>query len=434
MIWPRHTGLNIAYVCLTGLLIFLSGRSQATVFQSGDRVHITPLHRINDDLIAAANSVAVSGVIEGDLVSASYGIDIQGEIAGSVDVFAYQLDHSGMIGRSLRAFVYSGKVNGYVGGALVLLSVEPYLGRNATIERNADIFGERVTIDGTIRGDAKVEGEKVWITGTINGDLTVCGKEITIKPPAVIGGNLVYSSATEAGLNIESGVDIVGETIWKPRQVDGDERGDAESSGAEGLTTLTVAVSKILAAFLFGIIMVALCRRYATETFEQLHRRFAVAVATGLITVFAVVLAFLVLVMSLASTIVGLIMVDSELALLGTFVLAGSILMVPISTFATVSGGLVLYTGILVLASFFGYGVVRIVKSKPAPLGRFQLLLGLVILTLLFWIPYVGTIILILVSVTGAGAIMMGIHRCRQVHKIDNALPPSDTMTSDTVT
>jgi hypothetical protein len=130
---------------------------EATVFQSGDRVHITPLHKIDDDVIAAANNVTVSGSIDGDLITAAYDVDIQGEITGSVNILAYQLDHSGRIERSLRVLVNDAKINGYVGGSLVLVGSSSSLGRNGMVARNADIIGDRVTIDGVIQGSAKVE-------------------------------------------------------------------------------------------------------------------------------------------------------------------------------------------------------------------------------------------------------------------------------------
>ena len=55
--------------------------------------------------------------------------------------------------------------------------------------------------------------------------------------------------------------------------------------------------------------------------------------------------------------------------------------------------------------------------SKPSYVGRlhYSLLLGLAVLTLLFWLPYyVGALLWIVVSILGAGAIILGIKNCRR--------------------
>ena len=80
---------------------------------------------------------------------------------------------------------------------------------------------------------------------------------------------------------------------------------------------------------------------------------------------------------------------------------------------ATVSGGIIFYSGKIMFAFLVGYLLARIFKSEVALLGKAQLLFGLIILALLFAVPYVGLLIYLLVSIAGAGAIVLGIKNCR---------------------
>jgi hypothetical protein len=144
-----------------------------------------------------------------------------------------------------------------------------------------------------------------------------------------------------------------------------------------------------------------------------LRTRFTVSIATGFLSLLILVVAILILVISAIFLLVGLALISGELAPLGALVLVLSMLMVPITAFTTVSGGIIFYSGKIMFAFLVGYLLVRIFKSEAALLGKAQLLFGLIILALLFAVPYVGLLIYLLVSIAGAGAIVLGIKNCR---------------------
>ena len=112
---------------------------------------------------------------------------------------------------------------------------------------------------------------------------------------------------------------------------------------------------------------------------------------------------------------IGLTLVYGEGAPLGVFVLALSVLMIPITSFITVSGGVLFYSGKIIIALLGGYFLVRLAKPNAVYLGKFQLLVGLIVLALLFSIPfYIGFLIYLIASIIGAGAIILGIKHCRR--------------------
>ncbi|MFQ6007354.1 MAG: hypothetical protein ACE5K8_00220 [Candidatus Zixiibacteriota bacterium] len=385
--------------------------TQATSIQGDGNIHISNLHEIDDDLYAFGENVTVDGLIKGDLVVGARDVFINGEVTESENIICYKLHHTGFVHNSLRAFANTITIDGRVGRSLMFFGYDCRIGKGASIERDVTIGGYSARLEGTVGGKATIWADRIYLSGEIEGDVELEGKQITISPPTTIKGNLTYTSEKEIDIDPSAGVTVLGKTEWKqPEQKP--EKEHEDKAGA-GLRDVVFEVSKLLAAFLFGIIVILVFRRYARESFEQLRTRFAVSVAAGFLTLLIVIGAVLILLVSVVFILIGLALISGNLAPVGALVLVLSILMVPITSFAAVSGGIVFYSGKILFALLVGYLLVKLFKSQPALLGKGQLLLGLIVLTLLFAVPYVGFLIYLLVTIIGAGGIVLGIKSCR---------------------
>ncbi|HWR82068.1 MAG TPA: polymer-forming cytoskeletal protein [Candidatus Deferrimicrobium sp.] len=403
----RWTILAAAIVLTLGVCQF----SIATSLQQGHNIHISNLHRIDDDVYAFGQSVRVDGRIDGDLVAGAYDVTINGEITESENVFCYSLTHNGSVGNSLRGFVSNAAINGTVGRSVILFAYDTRIGSGARVERDLSVTGFSVRIDGTVGRNATIRAGRVVIAGEIDGDVRIEAGTIDIVPPAVIRGNLSYVSEKEATIDTAAGVTVMGETRWEqPDTQKAGEKEDRETDAA--FRAIVLSVAKVLAGFLFGVIVVFAFRRYAEVSFEQLRSRFAVSVATGLLFFITFIAAAIILVMSVVFVIIGLALISGKTAPLGALVLVLSTLLVPISAFSTVTGALIFACGMVLVSFFIGYVLFRVFRPQPA-LGKGHLIVGLVVLTVLFTIPYVGLLVRVLASITGAGAIVLGIRRCR---------------------
>jgi cytoskeletal protein CcmA (bactofilin family) len=402
------------YVAILVLVILLfASYTHATSIQGDENIHISNLHEIDDDLYAFGENVTVDGLIKGDLVAGAYEVFANGEVTESENVFAYKLHHTGTVGNSLRAFANTVVIDGRVGRSIILFAYDSHIGKGAVVERDVSIAGYSSRVEGVIKGNANIYGNRIFISGEIGGDVDLGGDEITISPPAVIRGNLTYTCEKEVEIDTAAGVTILGETRWERPEEKRSE--DEKETGLTAFRTMIFKISKILAAFLFGIIVVYLFRRYAEVSFHQLRTRFAVSIATGFLFLLILVVAILILVISAIFLLVGLVLISGEMAPVGALVLILSMLMVPITAFTTVSGGIIFYSGKIMFAFLVGYLLVRIFKSQAALLGKAQLLFGLIVLTLAFAVPYVGILVHLLVGIAGAGAIVLGIKNCRAV-------------------
>ena len=393
------------------LILLLTRGIGATIFQTGDDIHISNVHRIPDDYYAFGQNITVDGLIEGDLTAGGYEALTNGTVNESQNVFAYRLNHTGAIGNSLRAFVNTAEIDGRVGRSVVIFAYDARIGKGAVIERDVHIGGYTARLEGTVGGNATIRADRIYISGEIGGDVDLDGEQVTISPPTVIKGNLTYTSKKEIVIDPASGVTVLGETKWRQPTRETDE--DEEGNGSTALRSVVLQVSKLLAAFLFGVIVIYLFKRYAQESFNQLRTRLAVSAATGFLSLFVLIVAVIILAVSVVFVIVGLALISGKLAPVGAVVLILSILMVPISSFAAVSGGVVFYSGKILVAMLVGFLMVKMFKPDPTVLGKGQLLLGLIVLTLLFSMPYAGFLIYLLAAIIGAGAIVLGIKSCR---------------------
>jgi len=412
-----------------GLLmaVFLSGNCLAIVVKGEDRVHISNLHEIDDDLYVFGEYITIDGRIEGDICAAGYEVNTNGFTGGSQNIFAYEYRHTGKADGSVRAAGYSITIDGFVGRSLMASGNTVRLNQGSVIAKNVNISSNMAMVAGTIAGKFDFQGSKLYLSGSVNGDVTIEAKEVFLTSPCVINGDLEYCCAEmEIDLDTLQGVTIVGDLRRIEPEIVVDE--DEESDNRLGSSVITF--SAVLAAFLFGLILMAVFGKYVEASVYQLKTRFAVATATGFVALLALTMAAVFLVIALIVFLIGWITVSSSAAPLGFLMLVFSILAIPILSFATVSGGLVAFTGQIVVAILVGFGLVRIFKKTPASVGRFQLLIGLIVLCGLYAQPFIGGLFYFCACIIGGGGLICGIRSHYQQDISARCAPESDQTAS----
>ena len=397
----------------------LTGELAASVIEKGDDIQFSPLHHIDDDVYTfSKNPISMDGFIDGDFTSMASDVTINGEITGNGNLFAIQSFHNGIIKGSLRSFSNSFTINGRVDRSVMAVCAKFNLSGQGEIGRDIHVIGVDIDIYGTVGGDLKIKGKEVRLMGNIEGDVFIEADRLIISAPAVIHGDLTYESATEAQID-SFGVTISGVTEW----IKENEAADIE---ADELRNTVVIFSEILAAFLFGLILLIPGRNYAKVAYTQLKEKFAVSLATGFITVFLFGLAAFLALLTSFLFLVGFALASGDTPVAGAMVLIFSTIIFPVSAFGAVSGGILLYVGKILMAFFIGISLVKKIKKNPVLLSKTQLLLGLIVLAIIFAIPYLGIVLYLVGSMTGAGAIILAIRKIKFEVKIDNSDSTSD--------
>ncbi len=405
------------------LISIVPSFTQASVFKKGDNVQITNLDVIDDDLYEFGGRMTVDGVVTGDLTAFNYQSTINGSVGQSANLFCRNIVVNGKVDGSLRGFGETVTLGGYVTRSVILIGRDVTLARGSVVEKDASVFGGEAALDGTIKGNVRVEAGLVEISGVITGDVKIDAERVQILPPAVITGNLTYTSKRQAEIDTSGGVTISGKTTWNlPKK-----EGETETGKSSAYTGFVVRISSLLAAFLFGIIIAYLFKPYITEAVNQVRTRTTISIAAGLLGVLMLIVALVVLILAIASFIAGFLLIAGDLAPIGSIVLIFSILMLPLSSFAGISGGILFYTGKIIIAFWIGYVIMRKAKPNSAALSKSALCIGLAILACLFAIPILGTLVYLAAAIVGAGGIMLGIKHCRGGIMTPGPPPPVST-------
>src|SRR2546427_5962904 len=204
--WRLHQpGLRLLIV-----LLALSLPSFALERRHGEFVTVAANETVDDSLLAAGNTVRVEGVVNGDLLAFGRTVEVRGtvkgdlvscaqrtEVSGTVEGHIYTLSHSldldGQLGHSIYGLVQSLRVDdrGRVGEGIVVGTGDVSL--EGVVKRSVNIF--------TSNGD---------VSGRIGRDLTMAGGSLTLTNTARVGGNLSARVRQLKDVHIADGATIAG--------------------------------------------------------------------------------------------------------------------------------------------------------------------------------------------------------------------------------
>jgi anti-sigma factor RsiW len=167
-----------------------------TLMAAGNTVRVEGV--VNGDLLAFGRTVEVRGTVKGDLVSFAKRIVVSGTVEGRIYNFSESFDLDGQLGHSLYGFAQSLRVNdrGHVGDGIVAAAGDVSL--EGEVKRSVDMF---------FSGNADV-------SGTIGRDLTMAGASreggLTLTSTARVGGNLRARVRQLNHVQIAEGATIAG--------------------------------------------------------------------------------------------------------------------------------------------------------------------------------------------------------------------------------
>lgn len=353
----RNTRRRLAVLLIATLVVFggmpmIAGAQQfgpngpGSDGAVGGTVRVDAGETYQGNLEAAAGSVVIAGTVEGDVSAA----------AGSVIV-----TDSGRVNGSLDAAAGSVVIEGVVEGPLTVggASLELREGsRVGTLEAGA----ADVRLDGAVDGDATVGADTLAVgpTATIGGSLTYDAEDFTLADDATVSGSVTRDDSLSV-----TGPDVFG------------------SDGRSALPSIPSWVGALYGALvnlLLGAVLLLVAPRFARELVSTGTSRTLRSGGIGLLTLVGTPIVLLVLML----TIVGI-----PLSLAG-FVIFALLLWV-----TSVYGALVLGTFLVSLAGS---------ENRWA-----ALLVGIGVVALADFVPFVGGLVSFLVLLVGLGAFVQAL-------------------------
>jgi cytoskeletal protein CcmA (bactofilin family) len=357
--------------------------ADSSTFNAVERFWVESGATRTGDAYVFSPETRIDGVHRGDLIAWTAKARINGEVDGDIFVGTESLDISGRVTDSVRVFAHQTNITGEIDGDLIVMGGVLVIHEEARITGDIHAFTGMVTVNGTVDGDVEITGGEINIGGTLGKDLYVEADVLTLSPQARILGNLTHSSRE---FEQEDGAEIAGEIIYK-------ERPKEEDDDAISIFCIIWWCWGTLSAMLVGLLSVALFRRMV----PAVNRTIGSETMMGTLVGFG---AFLIVP---AASLLALLFPPLGLMGLAIFLVALYMAKMPVAV----------WIGSRLLSPFGG--------GAPSP--YLAIVLGVLILRLLFLIPYVGWLVWLVAIWLGLGAMILATRSHLQQHPAQPATP-----------
>ena len=356
-----------------GLVLALAGAPASAAgqwFQAGGAVAVPSGEVREGDLYTTGESVRIDGRLNGDLAAASRVVRVDGRVDGDLFAAAASVDLRGPVGDSTRIVGQSLFVDTTIDGDLLAASEDLVVTEDARIAGRVAAAASRVEIDGTVEDGVWLAGGEVVIRGTVHGDADIIADGLDLAPGARITGDLEYRGRTP--LSAEAAARVEGAVRYDPQADESEEQGTPWG--------LVFWFWQVLAALLTGAVVVGLCRGVV----QQLAASIAEQATLGALLGFAAFLLVPVAAGVAMATLVGL----------------------PVGLATALLFGLALYAAKLATAVWMGDRLLGL-AGRPGASPHAAMALGVVVLYLLFAIPWVGGLFWLAATWLGLGAMVV---------------------------
>lgn len=285
----------------------------------------------------------------------------------------------GTVGGDLFAFASQVTIDGEVLGDVYAFTSQIRVAEDAVIHGNLTAFAGTLQIHGTVRGHVLGAGGGTVIAGDV-GAVDIEAGGLTVTETARVRGTLAYESNAEADIAEQAQID--GEVQWSRADED-DEDAEDEAAAGIGFWSVAWTLWRYVSALLVGTVLLLVGGQAVRQPARSLGQRPASGLGFG----FVVAVVF-------------------PVACLAAMVL---IVTLPLGVFGLVVYGLLLFLSGLVAAQFLGGWVLRRLRGGVEPSEYAALALGLALLLLVAFIPYLGFLIRLVAVILGLGGIYLAL-------------------------
>jgi cytoskeletal protein CcmA (bactofilin family) len=366
---------------------------------------------VKGDLFVVGQTITINGTVEGDLVAAAQTIIINGTVANSARLGCSILyvGEKASIGNDLLAGAYS-------------LEARP----GSKVGRDVIYGGGQALLAGDVLRNVKAGTGGLQLSGTVGGDVTAKVGDpseqagppptmfmpqtqvsipvptlpygLTVDPSAKIGGNLDYTSTKQ--MNIPASV-VAGQIQHLVPKVEQPKRvpTPAEKIGKWFLDLLRAVVTLVAIGLLLGWLF----PKFVSTASQMLREKPWPSLGWGVVTYAAFFFSLLVLILAmiLAGVVFGFLTLGG---------LSGTVIWLGILTLFALIVGFVLVTSFvtkIIIGLWGGKWILGRFNPDLAEHRVWPLVLGVAIVAILVALPFLGWLINLLVVLFGLGALWL---------------------------
>jgi cytoskeletal protein CcmA (bactofilin family) len=207
----RRWWLHQLVLCLLIALLALSLPSFALERRHGEFVTVTANETLDDTLLAAGNTVRVEGVVNGDLLAFGRILEVRGSVKGDLVSFAKRTVVSGTVEGRIYNFSQSLDLDGEVGHSLYGWVQSLRVDNRAEVGEGMVVGAGDVILEGNVKRSVTLFAGNADVSGTVDRDLTMAGGSLTLTDTARVGGNLSARVRQLKDVHIANGATIAGQ-------------------------------------------------------------------------------------------------------------------------------------------------------------------------------------------------------------------------------
>lgn len=324
-------------------------------FAFGPHVEISGV--VNGDLYAAGGEVLVDGVVNGDVIAAGAKVILSGTVAQDARVAGARITVSGTIGR-----------NATIGG------VDVHLTEAAKVGENLLLGGGHVQLAGSIGRDARVGAWQATLSNAIDRDFVVAAESVRLTSKASVGRRLRYWG--EATPSIDEAATVRGPITRRPLP-----EGWTVERARQGIVGVRVlaAVVSFFSTLILGLILLRVYPRFAGLVTATIRQRPVPSLGWGIAAL-------------VATPIIAISFVVTMLAL-------------PLGVILLMLYGVTVYLARIYAVTCAGQFLFRR-QDDSSSLAR-PFVLGLLLYSLLSFVPVVGGVLTLVTMLFGLGALLL---------------------------
>ncbi|MEO6410254.1 MAG: hypothetical protein ABIO45_16090 [Burkholderiaceae bacterium] len=354
--------------------------------------------------------VRTDAAVDGDYMAFGGHVAVEHPVGIDATLAGGTVEVNAAIGDDLRVAGGTVVVKAQVGGELYGAAGDLRLAPEGRIAGDAAVAGGNIAIDGRIGGSLRAAARTIVINGEVAGDVRLNAQQIALGPKAKIGGTLSYSSK-EAISRAEGSViggavtDSNGERKARRAERDADAGTDDGDAMSRGWLPMGIgSVFGYLMLLALAALMLWLAPRFAARAVAGVFGSPWRSIGLGLLLVLVVPLVAVLLVL----TLLGIPFALALLALYPLLTMLGFVI-------AAVALGQRLGWAFRSTPAAASPAAVPAPAPSASPAPTFGLAaLGLLVLMLVGWLPFIGWLLLSLATLAGLGAIVLAVTRGRR--------------------
>lgn len=201
----HQPGLRLLIVLLT-----MSLPSFALERRHSEFVTVAANETVDDNLLATGNTVRVEGVVNGDLLVFSQTLEVRGTVKGDLISFAKRTEVSGTVEGRIFNFSQSLALDGQLGHSIYGWVQSLRVDNRGQVGDGILVGAGEVSLEGDVQRSVTIFAGNADVSGSIGRDLTMAGGSLTLTNTAKVGGNLSARVHHLRDVHIADGATITG--------------------------------------------------------------------------------------------------------------------------------------------------------------------------------------------------------------------------------